>query len=59
MYYFKGNQEIESHISELYISRQIFCRFMAFQNAYHWLLLKDNLKLSTKLDTLLNRSKQS
>ena len=36
--YFQGNQEIWSQISERYISEQIFCRMIAFQNAYRWLL---------------------
>ena len=31
---------------------------MTFQNAYHWQLLKDDLKLCIKHNTLLNRSKQ-
>ena len=31
-YYFKGNQEIQSRISELYISEQEFCGMMTFQN---------------------------
>ena len=57
-YYFKGNQEVQLPISELYISEQTFCRLMTFQNAYQWMLLKDNLKLCMKLNTLLNGSKQ-
>ena len=31
---------------------------MTFQNAYHWLLLKDNFKLCTELNDLLNKSKK-
>ena len=36
-------------ILELNILEQIFCRVMSFQNAYHRLPLKDNLKLCVKL----------
>ena len=49
-----GVTKFESRISELYISEQIFCRMMTFQNAYHWLLFK----LCIKLNNVLNRSKQ-
>ena len=45
MYYFKGNQELQSQISELYISEYMFCRMMTFQHVHRWLLLKDNFKL--------------
>ena len=48
MDHFNGNQEIQSQISGLYISEQMFHRMMTFQNAYHWLLLKDNFKLCIK-----------
>ena len=58
MDYFKGNQEIQLQISELFISEQMFCRTMTFQNGYHWLLLKDKFKPCIKFNTLLNRSAQ-
>ena len=42
---------------KLNILEQIFCRVLAFQNAYHRLLLKDNLKLCIKLKYKYLRAK--